>query len=160
MKLKHMNTRDLMKTVIVAALYAALTVGFAPISYGPMQFRLSELLVVLAFIDKKYIPGLVLGCAIANMFSPFGIVDVIVGTIATFISVYAMSKTKNLFLATLWPTINCVFIGAELYYVAGLPFWLTTLYVAVGEFAVVTVIGYPLFKLLMKNERLMKELKS
>jgi len=160
MKLKHMNTRDLMKTVIVAALYAALTVGLAPISYGPMQFRLSELLVVLAFIDKKYIPGLVLGCAIANMFSPFGIVDVIVGTIATFISVYAMSKTKNLFLATLWPTINCVFIGAELYYVAGFPFWLTTLYVAVGEFAVVTVIGYPLFKLLMKNERLMKELKD
>jgi len=160
MKIKYMTTRDLMKTVIVAALYAALTVGFAPISYGPMQFRLSELLVVLAFIDKKYIPGLVLGCAIANMFSPFGIVDVVVGTIATFISVYAMSKTKNLFLATLWPTINCVFIGAELYYVASLPFWLTTLYVAVGEFAVVTVIGYPLFRLLMKNERLMKELKS
>jgi len=160
MNIKYMNTRDLMKTVIVAALYAALTVGLAPISYAAIQFRLSELLVVLAFIDRKYIPGLVLGCALANIFSPLGLIDVVVGTIATFISVYMMSRTKNLLIATLWPTINCVFVGAELYYVTNAPFWITTFYVALGEFTVVTVIGYPLFKMLMKNERLMKELKN
>ncbi|EES92116.1 QueT transporter family protein [Clostridium botulinum C] len=147
------------KIAIVAAVYAVLTASIAPISYGAIQFRLSEVMTLLAFIDPIYIPGLVLGCAISNLFSPLGIVDVIVGTTATFISVYMISKCKNLFVASLWPTINCVFIGAELYYLQHLPFWLTSLQVAIGEFVVVTLIGYPVFKILLKNNSVMRVLK-
>ncbi|MCD3297809.1 QueT transporter family protein, partial [Clostridium botulinum] len=143
------------KVAIVAAVYAVLTAAIAPISYGPIQFRLSEVMTLLAFIDPIYIPGLVLGCAISNLFSPLGIVDVVVGTTATFISVYMISKCKNLFVASLWPTINCVFIGGELYFLQHLPFWLTSLQVAIGEFVVVTIIGYPVFKILLKNNSVM-----
>ncbi|KEH88932.1 membrane protein [Clostridium novyi A str. BKT29909] len=149
--MKNITVSKITKVAIVAAVYAVLTAVIAPISYGPIQFRISEIMTLLAFIDPLYIPGLVLGCAISNLFSPLGIVDVVVGTTATFISVYMISKSKNLFIASLWPTINCIFIGAELYYLQHLPFWLTSLEVAIGEFVVVTLIGYPIFRVLLKK---------
>lgn len=158
--MKKMNTTILVKMAFVAAIYAVLTTMLSPISYGAIQFRLSEIMVLLAFIDPLYIPGLVLGCAIANIFSPLGIVDVFVGSFATFISVYMISKSKNLFIASLWPTINCVFVGAELHYISHLPFWLTTAQVAIGEFVVVTLVGYPLFKyMILKSKNVVNALK-
>lgn len=157
--MKSITVSKITKVAIVAAVYAVLTAVIAPISYGPIQFRLSEIMTLLAFIDPLYIPGLVLGCAISNLFSPLGIVDVIVGTTATFISVYMISKSKSLFIASLWPTINCVFIGAELYYLQHLPFWLTSLEVAIGEFVVVTLIGYPIFRVLLKKGDIIELLK-
>ncbi|KGN00903.1 membrane protein [Clostridium novyi A str. 4570] len=157
--MKNITVSKITKVAIVAAVYAVLTAAIAPISYGPIQFRISEIMTLLAFIDPLYIPGLVLGCAISNLFSPLGIVDVVVGTTATFISVYMISKSKNLFIASLWPTINCVFIGAELYYLQHLPFWLTSLEVAIGEFVVVTLIGYPVFRVLLKKGDIIKLLK-
>ncbi|MCY6483106.1 QueT transporter family protein [Clostridium aestuarii] len=154
------RTQNIVKIALVAAIYAVLTIGLNPISYGAIQFRLSEVMVLLAFIDPLYIPGLVLGCAIANLFSPLGIVDVVVGSFATFISVYMISKSKRLFAASLWPTINCIFVGAELHFILELPFWLTTLQVALGEFVVVTIIGYPLFKyMILNNKNLINALK-
>ena len=157
--MKNITVSKITKVAIVAAVYAVLTAAIAPISYGPIQFRISEIMTLLAFIDPLYIPGLVLGCAISNLFSPLGIVDVVVGTTATFISVYMISKSKSLFIASLWPTINCVFIGAELYYLQHLPFWLTSLEVAIGEFVVVTLIGYPVFRVLLKKGDIIKLLK-
>ena len=157
--MKNITVSKITKVAIVAAVYAVLTAAIAPISYGPIQFRISEIMTLLAFIDPLYIPGLVLGCAISNLFSPLGIVDVIVGTTATFISVYMISKSKSLFIASLWPTINCVFIGAELYYLQHLPFWLTSLEVAIGEFVVVTLIGYPIFRVLLKKGDIIELLK-
>ena len=160
MNLRYMNTRDLVKNVIVAVIYAAITYAFSWMAYGQVQFRISEVLVLLAFINRKYIPGLVLGCVLANLYSPFGIVDVVFGSLATYITVYLISRTKNLFIASLWPTVNSIFVGVELWYFLHTPIWINTLYVAFGEFVVVTLVGYPLFKLLMKNESLMKELKN
>lgn len=74
------KTRMLAYTALVAAVYAVLTVGVAPLSYGMIQIRFSEILVLLAFVDKRYAPGLILGCFIANCFSPLGMVDAIFGT--------------------------------------------------------------------------------
>lgn len=157
--MRDQKVNKIVRIAIVAALYAVLTVAIAPIGYGAIQFRLSEVMTLLAFIDPLYIPGLVLGCAIANFFSPLGMIDVVVGSIATFISVYMISKSKNLFVASLWPTINCVFVGAELYFLSNIPFWLTTLQIAMGEFVVVTIIGYPLFKILLSNKQVVHALK-
>ena len=56
----------LAKISIVAALYVVITYAIAPISYGPVQVRISEVLVLLAFFDKKYIISLTIGCLIAN----------------------------------------------------------------------------------------------
>lgn len=144
---------------ITAALYAVGTMAIAPISYGQVQLRISEVMTLLAFINPIYVPGLVLGCVIANMFSPLGMIDVLFGSFATFLSVYMITKSKNLFIATTWPAIiNGLFIGAELYYVLHLPFWLSAFYVAIGEFIVVTLIGYPLFKIILGKKSVLKSL--
>ncbi|MCR1950062.1 MULTISPECIES: QueT transporter family protein [unclassified Clostridium] len=150
-------TKKLVKAALVAAIYAALTIVLAPISYGPIQFRLSEILVLLAFIDPFYIGGLTFGCLLANILGGLGIMDIVFGTLATFLSVSAISltakyiKSKNLSLiiGSLWPTIfNGIIVGWMISVVSELPMVITMLQVGIGEFVVVTVVGIPVFKLI------------
>lgn len=154
------STKRLVTVAAIAALYAALTVSLAPISYGNLQFRVSELLVLLAFFDPLYIAGLTLGCLVANSLGPNGLMDIIFGTLATFISVSAISLTARftkgsklgLWISSLWPTLfNGLIIGWMLHYLFELPLVLTMLEVGIGEFVVVTLIGVPLFLLIMKK---------
>ncbi len=152
-----------MFSAVVAALYAAITIALAPISYGPIQFRLSEILVLLAFVNRKYIPGLVLGgCLLANMYSQLGIMDVVFGTLATYISVELIARTKNLFMASLWPVVvNGVIIGIMLNMLYSLPLLLTIGQVAFGEFVVVSIAGVILFKTaILNNSKLMELLNN
>ncbi len=162
----ELKTKRIVRTAVIAALYALLTVALAPISYGNFQFRVSEILVLLAYFDPFYIGGLTLGCFIANLLGPNGAMDVIFGTLATFISVGAISLTakyiKNkasLFIASLWPTIfNGIIIGWMLNVTVGAPLWLTMGEVALGEFVVITIVGIPIFKMIQNRyTRLLKE---
>lgn len=155
--MKNNTTKRLVRTAVIAALYAVLTLFLAPISYGNIQFRISEIMVLLAFFDPFYIGGLTLGCFVANILGPNGMIDAIFGTIATFISVYAISitgkyiknDTKALIVASLWPVIfNGIIIGWELNYLYQLPFILSILEVAFGEFVIVTIVGIPVMKLI------------
>ncbi len=117
-----MNSRDLLLNAAAAAVYAALTLALAPLSYGPVQIRFSECMVLLAFYNKKWVPGLTAGCFLANIGSPFGAADMIVGTAATFLAVYAMRWCPNLFTASLAPVLsNGILIGLELVYLAQVP---------------------------------------
>lgn len=138
---------------IIAALYVVLTLALAPISYGAIQFRISEILVLLAYFDPIYIGGLTLGCFIANLLGPNGVWDIIFGTLATFTSLYAIyftSKIKikekyRLLIASIWPTIfNGAIIGIMLAYVLNIPILISILEVAIGEFVVVTIVGVPI----------------
>ncbi|MGM9933764.1 QueT transporter family protein [uncultured Clostridium sp.] len=161
------TTKRLVRTAVIAALYAVLTLVLAPISYGNIQFRISEIMVLLASFDPFYIGGLTLGCFVANILGPNGMVDAIFGTFATFISVYAISITgkyiKNektaLIAASLWPTIfNGIIIGWELNYLYQLPLILSILEVAAGEIVVVTIVGVPVMNLIKnKYSRLLAE---
>ncbi|MBQ3421577.1 MAG: QueT transporter family protein [Romboutsia sp.] len=158
--LKRVGVPGLIKIALTAAIYVVVTLVFSGISYGPIQARPSELLNFLAFIDPLYVVGLTLGCAISNLYS-FGLIDVIVGSLATLISTYLMYKSKSLFVATLWPTIiNAIFVAAELFYVAQQPFWFNCLTVGIGEFLIMTIIGYPLFKfVLFKNKHFVEAIR-
>ena len=155
----ELKTKRLVRTAVIAALYALLTVALAPISYGNFQFRVSEILVLLAYFDPFYIGGLTLGCFIANLLGPNGTMDVIFGTLATFISVGAISLTakyiKNkasLFIASLWSTIfNGLIIGWMLNITVGAPLWITIGEVALGEFVVITIVGIPVFKMIQNR---------
>lgn len=89
------TTKRLVRTALIAAIYAVLTLILAPISYGNIQFRISEIMVLLAFVDPFYIGGLTLGCFIANMLGPNGMLDIFLGTLATLISVTAISFTAK-----------------------------------------------------------------
>lgn len=159
-----MNTSNtverLVKSAIIAAIYATVTFFLEPISYGPVQFRISEIMVLLAFFDPFYILGLTLGCFIANILGPNGIPDIVFGTLATFISVYAISltgrfakdKRGSLIIASLWPTIfNGLIIGGMLTYLYKIPLPLSIGEVALGEFVVVTIVGVPVVKFIQSK---------
>lgn len=146
----------LSKNALIAALYLVLTL-IAP-SYGAVQFRFSEVMLLLMLINSTYAPGLIVGCIIANLFSPMGLTDVVFGTLATAISLFIMSKTRNYqLISTLWPAlINGIIVGMELYFVLKLPFWASAISVFLGEFIVITCVGLPIFKIIMMNKQLVK----
>ena len=100
------NVRFLCESAIVAALYAVLTWILAPISYGPIQFRIAEILVLLVFFNPKYIYSIIIGCFIANTTSSLGWYDMVFGTLATTLAVLPMIKTKRISVAALYPVIS------------------------------------------------------
>ena len=81
------NTRRIAFAGVVAALYAALTIGLSFIGYGPLQFRVAEALCVLPFFFPFSVWGLFVGCIIANLVSPFPL-DVVVGPLATLLAAF------------------------------------------------------------------------
>ena len=123
-----------------------------PFSYMGIQFRVSEIMVLLCFFRKDYAFGLVIGCAIANLPSAIGLVDVGFGTLATLIACLGIMFMKNLGIACLFPVVSNAFIvGFELWKFLGLPFWISVAEVAIGEFAVM-VIGYIFFMLIKRRK--------
>ncbi|TJX15400.1 QueT transporter family protein [Tissierella creatinini] len=147
-----MKTNRLVRGAAIAALYAILTLTLP--AYGALQFRISEVMTLLAFFNPFYILPLTIGCAIANIASPFGIVDVIFGSLASFLALTAMSKTKNIYLASIWPAFFSFIIGLEIMFLSTEPvnFFLITGQIMLSEFVVVTIIGVPLMKFIMRNE--------
>ena len=89
---KHTDNKRLIRFVvfngIIAALYVALSYLLAPISYGPVQARVAECMTVFPIFSIRTIPGITLGCLIANLINPdnLGPVDIIFGTCATLIA--------------------------------------------------------------------------
>ncbi len=159
MEKNKVDARFLAATAMIAAIYAVLTLAIAPLSFGLVQVRFSEMLMLLAFIDKKYPPGLILGCFIANCFSPFAIMDIVFGTGCTAAAMFCVVKfAKSLLGASLWVVFCNAFIGVELY-LFGSPLWLSMAMVALGEFLSVSVCGIGLFKVLMRNRVLMAKIK-
>ncbi|CEP48511.1 QueT transporter family protein [Paraclostridium sordellii] len=154
------KTKKLVTTSLVAAIYAVLTLVLGAISYGPIQFRIAEIMVLLAFIKKDYIWGLTMGCFLANVIGPYGAPDIIFGTTATFLSVYAIyltgkvmrGKKYAILIASIWPTlINAIIIGFMLNIFVGMPLILSMLQVGFGEFVVITIIGVPVYKIIGKK---------
>ena len=70
---KLLTTRSVCLSAMIAALYAALTLLLAPISYGAIQCRISEAMTLLPILLPQAIPGLVIGCLVANLLSPVAI---------------------------------------------------------------------------------------
>lgn len=127
---------------LIAALYAVLTIALAPISYGQIQVRVSEALTILPFFTPAAIPGLFIGCVIANIYGGVGILDIIFGSLATLIAALLSWKMPK-YLVPLPPVIaNGVIVGATLSYVYQLPLVETMLWVALGEAIACYVLGY------------------
>lgn len=161
------NTRKIAVIGLIAALYAAITLALGSISYGPIQFRIAEVMTLLPLLGKEYILALTLGCFLANIIGPYGVPDIIFGTLATLVSVYLVYLTgKNMkgkkgyvLIASLWPTIvNAIIIGIMLNVFFELPLILSMLQVGFGQFVVITIIGVPLFSLFKeKYSKLLKD---
>ena len=150
--MRNSNLQKVVKNSILAALYVAITLVFSPISYGFLQFRISEMLIMLPFFNKKWIPGIVLGTLIANMFSPLGLVDVVFGTLATLISVLIISRSSSNLVAVLVPTIvNGIVIGVELNLLFNSPLLASILYIAASEMLILTA-SLVIFRSMLSNK--------
>jgi len=151
----------LVKTALVAAVYAALTIAL-PLQYGAVQFRVAEILTLLCFYNKKYIPALILGCFIGNLPSELGWIDWVCGTAATAIAVSLMPRIKNIWIAGMFPVItNAIIVGAMLTYLFEMPYGISSGFVALGQFTVIMIIGVPLFKFVLeKNKKFMELIRN
>ncbi|MDK2802194.1 MAG: QueT transporter family protein [Oscillospiraceae bacterium] len=147
------------KNTVIICLYFIISIFISPVSYGVIQFRISEILVLLPFIDKRYSIGIILGCLATNFFSPFGIIDMIFGTFATFLTVIMVSKSRSLFIASLWPTIFSIIISIQITLIQNIPILISSMQIMISEFIIVTIIGYPLFKIIIKNPKLYNMIK-
>ena len=146
------TTKDIIANALIAALYVVLTLITYPISYLGIQFRFAEIMVLLCFWRKDYAIGLIVGCAIANLASSIGLVDVGFGTLATMIACLGIIFMKQLAIACIFPVVSNAFIvGFELWKFLGLPFWLSVGQVALGE-TVVMIVGYVLFMILKRRK--------
>ena len=144
--------KDITIAAVIAALYAALTVVFAPISYGAVQFRIAEALTLLPVLLPQAIPGLAVGCLVSNLIGGYGIWDVVFGTLATLIAaLLTYGLRKNIWLAAVPPVlVNAVAIGLLLHFVLKLPLIPTMATVGLGQLVVVFALGVPLIIALKK----------
>ena len=149
---KLLSTRSLCVSAVIAALYAALTILLAPISYGSIQCRISEAMTLLPMVLPQAIPGLFVGCLIANLYTGM-LTDIIFGSLATLlaaIGTYLLRK-KPILAATCPVIANGVIVGLVLSLSFNLPVALTMAEVAIGE-SVAVLIGFAMLRALGKTK--------
>lgn len=135
----HSRILDLALAGIFGGAYAALTILFAPISYLNIQIRLAEAMIgFIPFYGWPVVIGLTLGTFLGNVFSPLGIVDLVVGPLATLFGCLPVlllrNRRKTVFLGFLgYAVIVSGIIAGELSLILALPFDLTFLSLLVGE---------------------------
>ncbi len=159
------SVRKMASAAVVAAVYAGLTMFLAPISYGPIQLRISEVLCILPFFFPASTWGLFVGCILANLLSAYGIIDVVFGSAATLLAALTTmmigkcSRGKiAAALACLPPVVfNGIFVGAAIAITTtDAAFWqsflVNGLQVAGSELVVMYVMAFPLALYLPKTE--------
>ena len=156
------KAKNLVYGAVIAAIYAVLTSLFSWISYGPVQFRISEALTVLPVFLPCAIPGLTIGCVVANLLGGYGVYDIVFGSLATLLGAlgtrYFRSKPV---LAALSPVVtNSLIVGSMLYFVVpdsgALLFNMAS--VGFGELVICLGLGLPLIQLLKKRPELLSNL--
>jgi len=171
-----LDTRKLVTTAVIGAVYAALTM-INPLAYGPIQFRVSEVLCILPFFLPISAVGLTIGCIIANLIGPYGLIDIVFGSFATllaglctaWIGIRARKSGKTGWgasvAACLMPVVfNAPIVGTVLAYASLTmdtlegPFWQTAaIYggqVGLGEAGVMLVLGLPALRYILKSPAL------
>ena len=168
MKQKIITPRFMAEAGIIAALYFVLTI-INPLSFGQIQIRFSEALCVLPFFTPAAVPGLFIGCVLANLAgSPLGIYDIVFGSLATLAAAFLTyyigraarrsspdgGKAKWL-LPLPAVAINAFVVAAILHNYLGFPYWETTAFVGAGQAVACYILGMPLFFLLLRYRQVL-----
>ncbi len=159
------KTSSLAVSAIIAAAYAALCLLLAPLSFAGLQVRIAEALCVLPFLFPQAIPGLTVGCLLANIIGvSMGLsvpADVVFGTLATLLASLATAKMPSRWLAPLPPVLcNALIVGVMLTVTLGgkdsapLLYLYNIVSVGTGELIACFGLGLPLLLLFEKNPRL------
>lgn len=147
-----MNTRYLTKASLIAAIYIVLilvqTLPFpiANLTFGPVQLRIAEGLVLLPMVEAAAVPGLFVGVLISNFLlapaSGFGLVDIIGGSLVTLVAAVLTSKAKNKITAMIPPILlNAFIVSIWVSYFTKIPYLYTVLGIGAGELISVLVFG-------------------
>lgn len=155
------SVHQLATAAVIAAIYAALTLLLPIPQYGGIQFRIAEAMTVLPFLIPEAIPGLTVGCFVANLLGSPIPLDWIVGTLATLLAALWTSKLHRKSLAPLPPVIcNMILVGAEIAWFSvqdGAAFWpafaLNALTVGIGEAAACYILGLLLLQVFPRRIR-------
>ena len=139
--MKNITTKMMAHGAVIAAVYVVLTLAFAPISFGAIQFRISEALCILPFFTVAAVPGVSIGCLLANILA-----DIIFGTLATLIGAIVSYRLRSVskWLVCVPPILaNAIIIPFVLKYAYGLPDLIPYLMltVGIGEVLAVGVLG-------------------
>ncbi|MDO4811209.1 MAG: QueT transporter family protein [Eubacteriales bacterium] len=159
--MKKITVRQLTVAAMVGAAYAVLSIfgSIFGISYGPIQCRFSEALCVLPFLFPETAWGLGVGCLIANILSPYGLLDIIVGSLTTLIAALLTARCRNRYLSPLPPVLlNGVLVGGiitfqqvDFSHAFALTYLLNFLSVTLGEAIACYGLGLPLLRTLEKK---------
>ena len=153
------SLRRLCRGALIAAMYCLITILFRPISFGAVQFRISEVLTLLPLLTADAVPGLFVGCLLANLLGGSIILDIVLGSLATLIAAIATRKLLgHRLIAMAMPTIfNGLIVGPVVYFgyllAPGAPIEYTVLLstmatVALGEVVVCYALGFLFLKLM------------
>ena len=166
---RQTNTKVLVTSALIAAIYCALTLALSWISFGNMQFRIAEALTLLPVISPHAIVGVTFGCALSNMIGYFmgvnilGAMDILFGTLASFVAavltwLFRNVRVKKLpLLSAFFPVIvNAVVIGAELSVlftgkISAEPFFINAVSVFIPQLVICFSAGLILVRYIEKN---------
>ncbi len=147
---------SLTTAAIIAALYVLFTglSAMLGIASGIIQIRLSEALTVLPSLTSVAIPGVTIGCFLANLLTGAPLPDIIFGTFATFLGACGASLLRKHKYFSSLPTIfsNAIIIPLVLQYAYGVPdaLWFLILSVGIGEIISAGILGTLLLRMAVK----------
>lgn len=159
-----LNARQMSRGAIIAAVYAALSLlsSALNLAFCPIQLRFSEALCLLPLLLPESVWGLTLGCLLTNILSPYGPLDLIVGTAATLLAALLSARCHRPFSAALPPVFcNAIMVGAIITWeqvgttaAFGVAFAYNALTVGAGEAVACLALGLPLLRILEKHMKL------
>jgi len=156
MKKYFCNIRFLIQASLIAAIYTALCLILHPISFGfgGVELRVSEALTLLPVLTPAAVPGLFVGCLLANLLGGATILDIVFGSLTTLAAALLTRKLRK------WPTwaavppvlFNAVVVGALLKYAYGvaLPLYICMLSIGLGQAVACFGIGLPMMKMMCR----------
>jgi len=157
-----LDSRDLALTAAFAALYAVLVILLAPISFGPVQLRVADVLIPLAALfGWPVVGGVTVGCLVGNAYYWLGPIDIFVGPIANFIAttVILMLRKRRLLACVVGALPLGVIVGSYLWLffpppevLAFLPVWAAMIVsITISSFIAIVIIGYVLLTALSRS---------
>lgn len=147
MSVKYMTKASLIAAIyIVLVLIQVLPFPLATLTFGPVQLRLAEGLVLLPLVEAAAIPGVFIGCLISNLilasYSGFGLIDIFAGSLVTLIAAILTSKMKNKISAMIPPVaLNGLIVSIWVSYFTRIPYLYTVVGISVGELISVGIFG-------------------
>jgi uncharacterized membrane protein len=156
--MNNIKTKQLVTGGMIAAIYVVLTVLAAQfnLASGAIQVRFSEALTILPVFTVAAVPGLTIGCLLANLLTGLAVWDVVFGSVATLLgAVGTYLLRKKPLLAWIPPVVsNAVIVPIVLQKVYGVPdsFWFLMATVGAGEVIACGVLGLALYKALSKTK--------